>query len=35
MVYVMAVFGFLVVENPRPAPMVWTHLLAYVSIVCT
>ncbi|KAE8912383.1 hypothetical protein PF005_g16710 [Phytophthora fragariae] len=33
MVYVMAVFGFLIVENPRPAPMVWTHLLAYTCCI--
>ncbi|RLN53584.1 hypothetical protein BBJ29_008763 [Phytophthora kernoviae] len=29
MVYVLAAFGFLIVENPRPSPTVWTHLLAY------
>ncbi|RLN10066.1 hypothetical protein BBO99_00009087 [Phytophthora kernoviae] len=29
MVYVLAAFGFLIIENPRPSPTVWTHLLAY------
>ncbi|KAG7376668.1 hypothetical protein PHYPSEUDO_012938 [Phytophthora pseudosyringae] len=33
MVYVLAAFGFLIVENPRPAPTVWTHLLAYTCCI--
>ncbi|KAL3669608.1 hypothetical protein V7S43_004993 [Phytophthora oleae] len=33
MVYVLAAFGFLIVENPRPAPAVWTHLLAYTCCI--
>ncbi|KAG6622614.1 Piezo-type mechanosensitive ion channel component 2 [Phytophthora cinnamomi] len=33
MVYVMAAFGFLIVENPRPAPTVWMHLLAYTCCI--
>ncbi|KAF1774687.1 Piezo non-specific cation channel, R-Ras-binding domain [Phytophthora cactorum] len=33
MVYVLAVFGFLIVENPRPSPTVWTHLLAYTCCI--
>ncbi|KAG7400722.1 hypothetical protein PHYBOEH_004769 [Phytophthora boehmeriae] len=33
MVYVLAVFGFLIVENPRPSPIVWTHLLAYTCCI--
>ncbi|KAI9907328.1 hypothetical protein PsorP6_016631 [Peronosclerospora sorghi] len=33
MVYVLAVFAFFLVENPRPSPTVWTHLLAYTCCV--
>ncbi|KAL4140586.1 hypothetical protein PRNP1_014867 [Phytophthora ramorum] len=33
MVYVLAAFGFLIVENPRPSPTVWTHLLAYTCCI--
>ncbi|ETP20640.1 hypothetical protein F441_05668 [Phytophthora nicotianae CJ01A1] len=33
MVYVLAAFGFLIVENPRPAPTVWTHLLVYTCCI--
>lgn len=33
MVYVLAAFTFLIVENPRPAVTVWTHLLAYTCCI--
>ncbi|KAL7693606.1 putative pleckstrin domain, fibronectin type III, immunoglobulin-like, Piezo family [Plasmopara halstedii] len=33
MLYVIAAFAFLIIENPRPAPTVWTHLLAYTCCI--
>ncbi|TDH69418.1 hypothetical protein CCR75_002851 [Bremia lactucae] len=33
MVYVLATFTFLLVENPRPIPTIWTRLLAY-TVIC-
>ncbi|CAI5731999.1 unnamed protein product [Hyaloperonospora brassicae] len=29
MVFVVSAFAILLVENPRPSPLIWTHLLAY------
>lgn len=37
MVIVLAAFGFLILESPRPSSLAWIYLLKYVSatLLCT